>query len=133
ARAQRLPRRQGKTPRQRTAGSYSCCFLRNGWGAHAVWVQRVPLMRRFWFFGSWCCRRYRFGIPASRSLRGEALARPRQALAQGVPVETRPRVLLAPGSDMFVPGDMGDGVALRDRAGEPGKCFVLRRLESVAL
>ena len=57
---------------------------------------------------------------------------PGQGLLQARPVEPRTRVGLAPGGDVLVSGDVGDGVAPGEVGAQRGQCTVLARLESLA-
>ena len=47
-------------------------------------------------------------------------ARPRKGRAQVAPVKARSGIVLAPGGDMFVAGDIADGVVPHQRRAQPG-------------
>lgn len=58
-------------------------------------------------------------------------ARPRKGRAQVAPVKARSGIVLAPGGDMFVAGDIADGVVPHQRRAQPGQGGVLCLFEGV--
>ena len=63
---------------------------------------------------------------------GKALVTPLQPLAQQRPVKPRARIGLAPGRNVLVAGDVGDGVARRQVVAQRAQGGVLRRLKALA-
>src|SRR4029450_12145014 len=79
------------------------------------------------------------GVPfalAAGSARGDPQQRRRGAGAEhpgkARPIESRAWIVLAPGRDMLVPGDVGDGIGVHEAFEEPRQRRVLRRLERLA-
>jgi hypothetical protein len=56
-----------------------------------------------------------------------------QALAKMQPIKSGARVMFSPRRDVFVPGDVSDGVALLECVAQLCQAIVLRRFKSPAL